>query len=65
MIAALVVLAVLVVGIVIAVFGWDRYRVGRTGDMSPTDEIFIDPISGRRTRVWYDATTGQRDYRPE
>ena len=31
----------------------------------PTAEIFIDPETGRRMRVWFDARTGQRDYRPE
>jgi hypothetical protein len=64
-ILGLLALAIVVGGIVIAVFGWDRYRAARTSDMSPTDEIFIDPASGRRMRVWYDAKTGQRDYRPD
>ena len=65
-----IILAIVVAGAVIAVFGWDRYRGGRkaTGDTSgsrPTDEVFIDPDTNRRMRVWYDAGTGQRDYRPE
>jgi hypothetical protein len=63
-----VILIVVVMGIVIAIFGWDRYRKKDTGDSSsaqPTTEVFIDPESGRRMRVWYDAKTGQRDYRPE
>jgi hypothetical protein len=63
-----IVIAVVVVGIVIAVFGWDRYRGNRatTNDAAkPTDEVFIDPESGRRTRVWYDPATGKREYRPE
>lgn len=54
---------------VIAIFGWDRYRGNRTsvgGDSAaqPTGEVFIDPDTGRRTRVWYDPGTGKRDYAP-
>jgi hypothetical protein len=69
-VAEIVILVVVVAGIVIAIFGWDRYRGSRPnagGDSAsqPTDEVFIDPDTGRRTRVWYDPGTGQRDYRPE
>jgi hypothetical protein len=65
-----VIVAVVVVGAVIALFGWDRYRgshkrAGGTNDAQPTDEVFVDPQSGKRMRVWYDAATGQREYRPE
>jgi hypothetical protein len=64
-----VIIAVVVVGIVIAIFGWDRYRGGGKGAESsaarPTDEVFTDPDTGRRMRVWYDASTGQREYRAE
>lgn len=65
-----VILAVVVVGVLGAVLGWDRYRTSRkagadAGAFEPTDEVFIDPATGRRTRVWYDATTGEREYRPE
>jgi hypothetical protein len=65
-----VILAVVILGIVIAIFGWDRYRGGRKsasngGASQPTDEVFIDPETGRRMRVWYDPGTGKRDYRPE
>jgi hypothetical protein len=65
-----VVLAVVIAGIVIALFGWDRYRgsrkaAGTRNGPRPTDEVFIDPETGHRTRVWYDPATGQRDYRPE
>jgi hypothetical protein len=65
-----IIIAVVVVGAVIAFFGWDRYRGGRKGAgqssaAQPTDEVFTDPDSGRRMRVWYDANTGQREYRPE
>jgi hypothetical protein len=65
-----VILAVVVVGIVIALFGWDRYRGNRkpangTGAAQPTDEVFVDPQSGKRMRVWYDPATGEREYRAE
>jgi hypothetical protein len=64
------ILAVVIMGVVIAIFGWDRYRGGRKspgGDSAsqPTGEAFIDPETGRRMRVWYDPATGRRDYRPE
>jgi hypothetical protein len=69
-IADWVVIAIVVAGIVIALFGWDRYRGNRkgAGDSSasqPTDEVFTDPDTGRRTRVWYDPSTGRREYRAE
>ena len=69
-VAGWVIVAVVIAGILIAVFGWDRYRGNRkraSGDSAaqPTGEVFIDPESGRRTRVWYDPGTGRRDYRPE
>jgi hypothetical protein len=59
---------VVVVGIIIALFGWDRYRGRRANNGSgaqPTSEVFVDPETGRRMRVWYDAETGKRDYRNE
>jgi hypothetical protein len=69
----LVVIAAVVVLIVVgAVVGWERYRGGGAGGRGPgvsgaqpTAEIFIDPETGRRMRVWFDPRTGQRDYRPE
>jgi hypothetical protein len=69
----LVVFAALVVLIAVgAVFGWERYRGGGAGGRGPgvsgaqpTAAIFIDPETGRRMRVWFDARTGERDYRPE
>jgi hypothetical protein len=68
-IVELVILVVVVAGIVIAFFGWDRYRGARKtaggGTAQPTGEVFIDPATGQRMRVWYDSSTGQREYRPE
>ena len=62
--------AIVVAGVIIALFGWDRYRGGRksaaeNSGAQPTDEVFIDPETKRRMRVWYDPATGRRDYRPE
>jgi hypothetical protein len=30
-----------------------------------TDEVFVDPTSQRRMRVWLDSSTGERRYRAE
>lgn len=65
-----VIVAVVVVGVVIALFGWDRYHGNRKGgknggNSQPTSEVFIDPTTGQRMRVWYDANTGEREYRPD
>ena len=65
-----VILAVVVLGAVIALFGWDRYRGNKksadTGNRSePTSEVFIDPATGQRMRVWYDPASGNREYRAE
>jgi len=63
-----VVVAVVVLGAVAALLGWDRYRTKRKagGDSSrPTNEVFTDPASGKPMRVWYDPATGEREYRPD
>lgn len=63
-----VIVGVVVVGVVVAVFGWDRYRGGeKTASKSaqPTDEVFTDPATGRSMRVWYNPATGEREYRPD
>jgi hypothetical protein len=66
-----VIVAIVVVGVVVALFGWDRYRggsrkaAGGTSAAQPTDEVFVDPQSGKRMRVWYNPATGEREYRPE
>jgi hypothetical protein len=65
-----VVIAVVLGGAVIAFFGWDRYRGARKsgedgGGAQPTSEVFLDPATGQRMRVWYNAKTGEREYRPD
>ena len=64
-----VIIAIVIVGIVTALFGLDRYRGSRKSTTAnatqPTDEVFIDPETGRKMRVWYDQDCGKREYRPE
>lgn len=63
-----VILAVVVLGVVAAVFGWDRYgrsRKASGGSVQPTSEVFTDPASGKTMRVWYNPTTGEREYRED
>jgi hypothetical protein len=35
------------------------------GHWQPTDEIFVDPTTRRRMRVWVDPNDGSRHYVPE
>lgn len=48
---------------------WDRHRYtgarGEDGSFRPTDEVFVDPSTGRRMRVFYDSRTGRRTYRED
>ena len=63
-----VLVAVVVVGVVAAILGWDPYRGGRKTERESaqaTDEVFVDPATGKQMRVWYDAKTGEREYRPD
>ena len=48
-------------------FIWDkRYRQNVGKDLpqgyKKTDEVFIDPVDGRRQRVYYNPDTGDRQY---
>jgi ABC-2 type transport system ATP-binding protein len=70
MVVWIVVAVVVVVGVVVALFGWDRYRVGHKAadegsDAQPTGEVFVDPDTGHRMRVWFDPDTGRREYRAD
>jgi hypothetical protein len=63
-----IVAVVVAVGVVVAVFGWDRYRSNGKADAEssqPTSEVFIDPTTGKSMRVWYNASTGEREYHPD
>jgi hypothetical protein len=67
-VAEWVIVAVVLLGVVAALFGWDRYRSKSKGageSSQPTSEVFIDPASGKPMRVWYDPATGEREYRPD
>jgi hypothetical protein len=60
--------------IVVALAERERYTSGRPSEgpdgtadegLHVTDEVFDDPTTGRRTRVWFDPQTGRRAYRPD
>jgi hypothetical protein len=64
-IAVLVILVLALVAILGAV-GWDRYRPRTLPQRPvPTTEVFLDPVTHRRMRVWTDPATGAREYREE
>jgi len=52
-----------------AAYEHGRYRATIRGAEAArfqrTDEVFTDPTTGQRTRVWYDQASGHRDYRPD
>ncbi|WP_407314862.1 hypothetical protein [Desulfosporosinus sp. SB140] len=57
--------------IIIALFSWfiwdKRYRKNH-GTVIPkgyvaTEEVFVDPVSGTKLKVYYDPQTGNRFYR--
>ncbi len=50
--------------------GWAPPQNGPRSGQGPgqyqrTDEVFDDPTTGRRLRVWFDPATGERRYLPE
>ena len=60
--------------LLVALYEQDRYRGhaedGPRSGQGPgryqrTDEVFDDPTTGRRLRVWFDPATGERRYLPE
>jgi hypothetical protein len=55
------------VAVATALFERSRYArgLGRHDRLRPTDERFIDPTTGARTRVWIDSSTGERTYVPD
>ena len=64
---ALVVLVVVgFVGVLLVGLAVERYRPRHEPvHPLPTSEVFIDPETHRRLRVWVDPVTGARDYRDE
>jgi hypothetical protein len=68
--SALWTMAVGAVGVIVIALERMRYGSGSEAadggsGMQPTDEVFVDPTTGQRTRVWIDPASGQRTYRPE
>jgi hypothetical protein len=63
-VAAWLAVSVLVLAFAVVTWrlGWERYRPRRTGRFLPTDEVLVDPVSGRRQRVHMDPATGGRVY---
>jgi hypothetical protein len=58
---------ILLLGLLVVIFGWERYRPvpSRPERHLPTTEVFIDPESGRRLRVYVDPASGERSYHQE
>jgi len=68
MIVLLIIAVVAVIILAAYLIRWDRYRTNRTSTTSnlrPTTEVFVDPETKQRKRVWYDPATGAREYRDE
>jgi len=62
----LIVLAVVLVAVGAAALGLERYRPRqRPLHPLPTTEVFLDPVTHRRMRVWIDPASGAREYREE
>ena len=60
----------IVIFAIIVFFVWDKwYRKNHGLDVpngfEKTDEITIDPSNGKRFRVYYNSTTGERFYHEE
>jgi len=55
-------LVVLAVGVATWKLGWERYRPRDPGPAVPTDEVLVDPETGRRQRVYMNPSTGARAY---
>ena len=57
-----VVVVVLAVALATWKLGWERYRPRNAGPTVPTDEVLVDPVTGRRQRVHMNPATGARVY---
>lgn len=60
--------AILVIAILVGlyiVYDRQRYRGQAHPGQRPTSEVFRDPATGQRMRVYEDPVTGKRDYRPD
>ena len=62
----LIVVLVVLVSLVLTALGWERYRPRQIAQHPlPTTEVFLDPVTHRRMRVWIDPASGAREYREE
>ena len=68
-IVSLILFVAIAAALLWAVFGRDRYRKSPAAisspGLQPTTEVFLDPDTGSRQRVWFDPATGVRDYRDD
>ncbi len=54
-----------IMGLIAIAIERGRYTPQLAGlNFEPTDERFMDPVSGEELTVWVDLQTGERDYRP-
>lgn len=59
---------IVIVGVALLFTVWHAYRRRHPKPWTPppgfqkTDEVFVDPTTGNRQRVWYNAQTGERSY---
>ena len=53
--------------VVVVLYEQERYRsqTADRGRLQRTDEVFQDPTTGERMRVWFDPATGERRYIPD
>lgn len=53
--------------LLVTLYEQERYRSRERdhGRLQRTDEVFQDPTSGERMRVWFDPATGERRYIPD
>lgn len=64
-------LIVIVILVALALFSWYRWDLryrgseGKSDGFEPTDEVSLDPRTGEKTRVYFNARTGERQYRKE
>lgn len=66
--SALWLMAIGAAGVIVIVlerarYGTDAGASPAGGDPRPTGEVFVDPTTGQRTRVWIDPASGERTYR--
>ncbi|HEX7354194.1 MAG TPA: hypothetical protein VF288_05100 [Mycobacteriales bacterium] len=64
-IAIIVVIALVALFVVSLFLGRHGESAVPAGDWTRSDEVFVDPSTGRRMRVWLDPSDGSRHYVPE